>query len=80
MPKLNDRERLGELEARQRKLTEELEAARRSVRDRYAAMIGDIAVETVSDREFRDILAHAVRVGGPASISALKGVTTPPHS
>lgn len=78
MPKLNDRERLGELEARQRKVTEELAAARRSIRDRYAAVVADLPVETVSEREFREILGHVVRLGGPTSIAMLKGVAPPP--
>ena len=72
MPKQNGRERLNDLEARQRKLTEELAAARVSLRDRYAAMVADTAVETVSERDFRDVLRHLVRIGGPASIAALK--------
>ena len=39
MPKMNDREKLADLEARQRKNGEELETTRQAVRNRYVAML-----------------------------------------
>ena len=72
MPKMTDRERLADLEARQRKMVEEVEKTRRALRGKYAAIIPELAVETLTEREFRDILAAAIRVGGAATIAALK--------
>lgn len=74
MPKMTDRERLADLEARQRKMVEEVEKTRRALRGKYAAIVPELAVETLTEREFRDILAHAIRVGGAAAIAALKAL------
>ena len=72
MPKMTDRERLADLEARQRKMAEEVEKTRRALRGKYAAIVPELAVETLTEREFRDVLAAAIRVGGAAAIAALK--------
>jgi hypothetical protein len=74
MPKLTDREKLADLDKRQQMLAQEAETVRRTLRARYGAMLAEIPVERLSEREFRDLVAHAVRVGGAAAISALKGV------
>ncbi|WP_454883051.1 hypothetical protein [Sphingomonas oryzagri] len=74
MPKMTERDRLADLEARQRKMHEEVERARRALRDRYAAMVGEVPVEQLTEREFRELLGHALRVGGQAALGALKGL------
>lgn len=74
MPKKSERERLGDLEARQRKVADEVENARRALRGRYAAIVTELSVETITEREFRDIVVYAIRGGGAASITALKGL------
>jgi hypothetical protein len=74
MPKLTDRERLAELEARGRKVADEIATARRALRDRYAALVADLQVEDLTEREFKDILAQAVRAGGAAALAALKSL------
>ncbi len=76
MPKLSEREKLADLEARQRKMVEEVTQARSALRDRYAAMMKDLGVEALTEREFRDLLTHAIRVGGVASVAALKALPT----
>lgn len=78
MPKLTDREKLADLDKRQHLLAQEAETVRRTLRSRYGAMLSDIAVERLSDREFRDLVTHAVRAGGPAAIAALKGLPPAP--
>ena len=74
MPKLNDRDRLADLEARQTKIAQEILDARRALRGKYASIISDMEVEKFSERAFRDLLQHAIRVGGPAAIAALKSL------
>lgn len=74
MPKLSEREKLADLEARQRKMVEEVTRARSALRDRYAAMVKYFGVEALTEREFRDLLTHAIRVGGAASVAALKAL------
>ena len=71
MPKMSERERLTELEARQRKIGEDIAEARLALRGKYGAIVLDLAVETLSEREFRDLLGHAIRLGGTAAIAAL---------
>lgn len=72
MPKMTDRERLADLEARQRKMVEEVEKTRRTLRGKYAAIVPELAMETLTEREFRDVLTATIRVGGAAAIAALK--------
>ncbi|AOH85556.1 hypothetical protein AWL63_18070 [Sphingomonas panacis] len=72
MPKMSERERLADLEARQRKAAEEVENARRALRGKYAAIVSDLPVEGLTEREFKDVLVGAIRVGGAPSIAALK--------
>jgi hypothetical protein len=74
MPKMTERERLADLEARQRKVAEDVENARRVLRGKYALAVSEFAVEGLSEREFRDLLTHAIRVGGGAAVAALKGL------
>lgn len=74
MPKMTDRERLADLEARQRKMVEEVEKTRRALRGKYADIVPELAVETLTEREFRDLLVAAIRVGGLAAIAALKAL------
>jgi hypothetical protein len=78
MPKLTERERLADLETRQRKLAEDVEDARHAVRARYAVIVAELPVERLSEREFRDILSHAIRAGGPATLAALKALPAVP--
>ena len=74
MPKMNERERLADLEARERKLAQEVLDARRALCGRYATMIEDVAVEQLSERAFRDILGHAIRIGGDRAMEALRAI------
>lgn len=74
MPKLSDRDRLADLEARERKAIEEADRARRALRARYAELVRDLAVERLHEREFHDIIAHAIRGGGGAAMTALKAL------
>ncbi|MDR6710185.1 hypothetical protein J2X73_004590 [Novosphingobium sp. 1748] len=74
MPKMTERDRLADLEARQRKLTEDLENARRTLRGKYTAMMNDLPIEKLSEREFRELLTQAIRVGGTAALTVLKGL------
>lgn len=74
MPKMTDRERLADLEARQRRMVEEVEKTRQALRGKYAEIVPELAVETFTEREFRDILAAAIRIGGAAAVAALKAL------
>ena len=74
MPKMTERDRLADLETRQRKMNDELESARRSLRGKYAAMIAEVPVEKLTERDFRELLTQAIRVGGCVALSALKGL------
>ena len=78
MPRLNERERLADLESRRRKLEDEVENARRALRSKYAAAVLDLAIETLTEREFRDVLSHAIRAGGSSAIAALKVLPAQP--
>jgi hypothetical protein len=71
MPKMSERERLADLEARQRKVGDEIIEVRRALRGKYGAIVLDLSVETLTEREFRDLLTQAIRVGGASSIAAL---------
>ena len=72
MPKMTDRERLADLEARERKLAQEVLGARRALRGKYALLVEDLAVEHLSERAFRDIVDHAIRIGGERAMAALR--------
>ena len=74
MPKMNDRERLADLEARERKLAQEVLGARRALRGRYASMVEELAVEQLSERAFREIVGHAIRIGGDRAMEALRAI------
>ena len=74
MPKQSERERLVDLESRRRKLDDEVEAARRALRGKYAATVTELEVETLTEREFKDIVALAIRAGGVPSLAALKAL------
>ena len=74
MPKMTERDRLADLEARQRKMNDELESARRVLRGKYAAMIAELPVEKLTEKDFRELLTQAIRVGGSAALTALKGL------
>ena len=78
MPRMTDRERLAKIEADQRRLADEAERTRQAVRAQYGSIVADVAVEMLTEREFRDILNHVVRLGGAAAISALKAQPTSP--
>ncbi|WP_254514695.1 hypothetical protein [Novosphingobium sp. G106] len=75
---MTDRERLAKIEADQRRLTDEAETVRRSLRAGYAAIASELAVETLSEREFRELVANAIRAGGIASVSAVKALPSLP--
>lgn len=74
MPKMTDRERLADLEAREKKLAQEVLGARRALRGRYALMVEDLPVEQLSERAFRDIVSHAIRIGGDRAMDALRAL------
>lgn len=78
MPKMTDRERLAKIESDRRRLDEEADGVRRSLRAGYAAMVAELAVETLTEREFRELLTQAIRAGGTASIPALKALPSLP--
>ena len=78
MPKKSERERLADLEARQRKVAEDVENARRALRGRYASIIGELAVEELTEREFRELVGLAIRSGGEAAVGAPKSLPIRP--
>lgn len=78
MPKLTDRERLADLEARERKLAQEVLGARRALRGRYASLVEELAVEQLSERAFREILGHAIRIGGDRAMETLRAIDALP--
>ncbi|WOF45102.1 hypothetical protein KNJ79_09625 [Sphingopyxis indica] len=77
MPKMTERERLAKIEADQHNLAREAETVRRGLRAHYGKLVTELPVERLSEREFRDVIGQAIRVGGSAAISALKGLTAP---
>jgi hypothetical protein len=76
MPRMTERERLADLEARQKKVAQEIDQTRRALRGKYAAIVSELPIEFLTERELRDILTHAIRAGGAASVATLK--TLPP--
>jgi len=74
MPKMTERERLAKIEADQRSLAQEAETVRRALRAHYGKLATELAVERLSEREFRDVLGQAIRVGGGAALTALKAL------
>lgn len=72
MPKMSERERLAKIESDQKKLAEEAEAVRRTLRSGYGAICAGLAVERLSEREFREIVGHAIRLGGGTTLAVLK--------
>lgn len=77
MPKMTDRERLAKIEADQEALANEAETVRRSLRAHYGRIVADLPAERLSERDFRDVLMQAVRVGGAAAVTALKALPAP---
>ncbi len=78
MPKMSTRERLTKIESDQKMLAEEAENVRRTLRQSYGLICADLPVEHLSEREFRDVVTHAIRLGGTSAISALKSQTSVP--
>ena len=76
MPKQTYRERLADLEMRQRRIAEEILTARHAVRGKYADILDSLPIEQMSERVFRDIIMHAIRVGGEASLAVLMPLPT----
>ncbi|GGN59174.1 hypothetical protein GCM10011349_39420 [Novosphingobium indicum] len=74
MPKKTDRERLADLEARQRMMDEEVEKTRRALRGKYAEIVADLPVEDLTERESCDLLTAAIRCGGAAAVTALRAL------
>lgn len=70
MPKMSERDRLHELEARQLKIREEVETARAQLRERYAVIVRSLPVERISEKDFRTLVEKAV--------SASEGGTSEP--
>jgi hypothetical protein len=75
MPKMTERERLAKIEADQHNLAREAETVRRGLRAHYGKLVTELPIERLSEREFRDLLGQAIRVGGRAAITALKGLS-----
>lgn len=78
MPKMTERERLAKIEADQQNLAREAETVRRGLRAHYGKLATELPVERLSEREFRDVLAQAIRVGGASALVALKALPALP--
>lgn len=72
MPKMSERERLADLEAKQRKLAGEIDTARIALRGRYAAIAREMALEAFSEREFREAMNLLVRLGPGSALQLLR--------
>lgn len=77
MPKLSDRDKLAELVERQKKVGDEIAETRQRVRARYAEIVVGLAVEDLSEREFRELLTVTLKVGGASALAALKSLPAP---
>jgi len=74
MPKMTTRERLAKIENDQQNLAREAETVRQALRAHYGNLAAGLAVEQLSEREYKDVLTHAIRVGGSAAVAALKAL------
>ncbi|MDH7639207.1 hypothetical protein [Sphingomonas oryzagri] len=75
---MTEREKLADLEARQRKIADELEATRQAVRGRYVATLTRLPLENMAEKDLRTLVDQGLRVGGPAAIAALKALPSLP--
>jgi GGDEF domain-containing protein len=78
MPKLTEREKLADLEARQHKIGEELNIARQAVRNRYAGSLTGLPLERMAERDLKELIEQALRVGAPTALAALKTLPSLP--